>query len=271
METPENAEQLRTYEPYTYLAGRLIDWALADVSDCPGSGLLENGYADACGLRLARDEVNAWQNRFDTEIRRVAAEKKVPARLLKYLFAHETQFWPGYHEAYVEYGLGQFTELGTDFLLLWNDDYYEALCPQVLRADVCRAGYPHLDEEHQEMLRVEVLKRVNMECEECTIDYMLDRAEESVSTFADALIASCNQTGQTVYNATFRQPIEVAEFRDLWYFTLANYNSGANCLYDAIRDTRRWREPIDWAHVSERLPEGCQSARDYVKSVTRER
>lgn len=271
METPDDPAVLGTSEPYAYLAGRLIDWGLADVSECPGSGLLGNGYADACGLRLARQEVDQWQNQFDEEILRVAEEKKVPAKLLKYLFAHETQFWPGYHEPFVEYGLGQFTALGTDFLLFWNADYYSKLCPEVLRADVCRAGYPHLDEDHQEMLRVEVLRRVNMECQDCTIEYMIDRAEESVSTFADALVASCNQTGQTVYNATFSQPMEVADFRDMWYFTLANYNSGANCLYDAVRDTLRWREPIDWAHVSERLPEGCESAVEYVESVTRER
>ena len=65
--------------------------------------------------------------------------------------------------------------------------------------------------------------------------------------------------------------------RNIWrccawrYFSLANYTSGANCLYDAVREARRWRDPSDWAHVSERLPEGCESAVEYVKSVTRER
>ncbi len=271
MDTPEDPASLATEEPYAYLAGRLIDWALVDASACPGGGLLENGYADSCGLQIARHEANRWQNQFDARILQVAEERKIPAQLLKNLFAQETQFWPGYHEEYSEYGLGQFTDLGADFLLFWNPGFYSRLCPTVLRSDVCSLGYPHLEEEHQEMLRAQVLKEVNMECEDCTIGYMVTRAEDSVGTFADALVASCGQTGQTVYNATFQQPMEVAGFKDLWYFTLANYNAGANCLYDAIRDTRRWREPVDWEHVSQRLPEGCESALDYVSRLTRER
>jgi hypothetical protein len=233
--------------------------------------LLENGYADSCGLQIARSAVNAWQNQFDARILQVAQERRVPAQLLKNLFAQETQFWPGYHEEFSEYGLGQFTELGADFLLFWNPDFYTRLCSGVLRPGVCALGYPHIEDEYQEMLRAEVLKRVNMECENCTIAYMLERAQESVDMFAEALVASCKQTGQTVYNATFKQPREVTDFKNLWYFTLANYNRGANCLYDAVRDTGRWREPVDWEHVSERLPEGCVTARDYVGSVTRER
>lgn len=271
MDSPENPDALSTEEPYAYLAGRLIDWALADAAACPGGGLLENGYADACGMELARSEVNQWQNRFDERILEVAQERKIPAQLLKNIFAQETQFWPGYHEPYSEYGLGQFTDLGADFLLFWNPDFYNRLCPDVLRPDVCTLGYPHLDEKYQEMLRVEVIKRVNMECEDCRIADMLQRAQESVDMFAEALVASCRQTGQTVYNATFKQPAEVTDFKNLWYFTLLNYNRGANCLYEAVRDTRRWREPVDWEHVSQRLPEGCETGLDYVDSVTRER
>ena len=48
-----------------------------------------------CGMEVARDAVNIWQNQFDEIILNTAKDTGVPANLLKNLFATESQFWPG--------------------------------------------------------------------------------------------------------------------------------------------------------------------------------
>jgi hypothetical protein len=95
LSTPEDPAFLASEEPYSYLAGRLIAEGVVDASSCPSGGLLSNGYADNCGLEVAMPEVIEWQNQFDDQIMDVALNSKVPAQLLKNLFALESQFWPG--------------------------------------------------------------------------------------------------------------------------------------------------------------------------------
>ena len=86
---------LATISPYVYLAGNLIRRGEVDALECPDAGLGENGAANACGLEKAIPEVETWQNRFDVTILEAAGETGIPARLMKNLFAHESQFWPG--------------------------------------------------------------------------------------------------------------------------------------------------------------------------------
>ena len=105
LSTPEWPELLGTDEPYTYLAGRLITTGIVDASECPAGGLEINGYANTCGLEVARPEVDLWQDRFDEQIVQVARESGVPAQLMKNLFAKESQFWPGVFNNAKEYGL----------------------------------------------------------------------------------------------------------------------------------------------------------------------
>ena len=95
LSTPDSFQLISSEEPYFYLAGRLIAQGLVDISTCPTSGLLPNGYADTCGLERARPLVEEWQNQFDARIIEVAKESGVPGQMMKNLFAQESQFWPG--------------------------------------------------------------------------------------------------------------------------------------------------------------------------------
>ena len=76
--TPDHFELLASEEPYYYLAGRLIVQGLVDVADCPGGGLLPNGYADVCGLEKSRPVLAEWQNQFDQRIIEVSSKPGSP-------------------------------------------------------------------------------------------------------------------------------------------------------------------------------------------------
>ena len=132
-------------EPYFYLAGRLIAQGLVDVSICPSTGLLPNGYADTCGLEQARPLLVTWQNQFDQRIVEVAKQTGIPAQLMKNLFSQESQFWPGVFRVPYEYGLGQLTDNGVDSIFLWQPDFFNQFCPLVLHEDACKGGYLSLN------------------------------------------------------------------------------------------------------------------------------
>jgi hypothetical protein len=180
LSTPDDQVFLSTGEPLQYLAGRLIFQGLVDATECPNNGLLENGYADACGLSKARPMVDLWQNQFDPRILAVAQESGLPAQLLKNLFAQESQFWPGVFRVAKEYGLGQLTDTGADAVLLWNDSFYNQFCPLVLAEEACARGYLRLDENERAILRGALAVQANADCANCPTGIDLTHANFSV-------------------------------------------------------------------------------------------
>lgn len=265
LSTPSDETLLASDEPYQYLAGRLIFQGLVDASDCPNNGLLTNGYADACGLARARSMVDLWQNQFDPQILSVSRELGLPARLMKNIFAQESQFWPGTFRVVKENGLGQLTDLGADTVLLWNASFFNQFCPLVLADEACTGGYLRLEDEEREILRGALASEANADCADCPAGVDLTHANFSVMLFAQGILANCGQVGQTITNATQALPGEVSSYEDLWRFTLANYNGGAGCLAYAIHTTWSLREPLDWAHVSTHLTPPCQGVIGYVE------
>ncbi len=269
LSTPSQEVLLATDQPYQYLAGRLIFQGLVDASECPGNGLLENGYADACGLEKARSMVSLWQNQFDDQIIRVAQETGLPAQILKNLFAQESQFWPGTFRVAHENGLGQLTDLGADTILLWNPSFYNQFCPLVLAEETCARGYLKLGEEERLILRGALANQANSDCPECPAGVDLTHADFSIHLFAQSILANCGQVGQTITNATQQSPGAVSSYEDLWRFTLANYNGGPGCLAFAIHTTWALREPLDWEHVSTHFTQPCQGVLGYVNLIAR--
>ena len=266
--TPETPELLATDVPYSYLAGRLISQGLVDASACPGGGLLANGYADACGLEVARPMVEEWQNQFDLQIIQVAQDTGVPAQLMKNIFAQESQFWPGVFRVPNEFGLGQLTDNGAETVLLWNPTFFEQFCPLVLDESVCARGYIYLDAESQAILRGALALQANADCTDCEAGIDLSSAEFSISLFANTLLANCEQVAQIVYNATGQIAGQVSSYEDLWRYTLANYHTGPGCLSYAMYTSWAARATMDWEHVSNYLTEPCESAIPYVENVT---
>ena len=266
--TPEVPELLATDIPYSYLAGRLISQGLVDASTCLSEGLLANGYADACGLDLARDKVEEWQNRFDLQIIQVAQETGVPAQLMKNIFAQESQFWPGVFRVPNEFGLGQLTDNGAETILLWNPTFFEQFCPLVLDQEACQRGYIYLDTENQAILRGALALQASADCPTCEAGIDLTNTEFSIRLFANTLLANCEQIAQIMYNATGKIAGQVSSYEDLWRFTVANYHIGPGCLSYAMYTSYAARATMDWEHISDYLTESCESVIPYVANVT---
>jgi len=87
LSTPSEEVFLASDEPYQYLAGRLISQELVDVTECPASGLMSNGYADACGLSKAKSVVDSVAKPIRHSNLKRCPETGLPAQLLKNLFA----------------------------------------------------------------------------------------------------------------------------------------------------------------------------------------
>lgn len=269
LSTPTQVEELSSDIPYTYLAANLILQGSVDARSCPDGGLAPGNVVNQCGLEKSRDAVRAWQNQFDGLIYSTAEQTSVPARLLKGLFARESQFWPGIFQAAGDIGLGQLTENGADTALFWNRSFYNQFCPLVMDSETCGLGYPNLDEEHQAALRRALVGSVNASCEECPLGLDLSQADFSIKVFANTLIANCEQTGQVIYNYTGRSPGEAASYEDLWKFTLVNYNAGGGCLAQGITGAQGTSGlPLTWATVSPHLTGACSGSVDYVNDIS---
>jgi len=266
--TPLNASDLYTEVSLHYLAAMLITNNQADASNCLNGGLDSPLSANQCGLSAARDQVIAWQNRFDQQILSVGRETGVPAQLLKNVFSRESQFWPGMFINYKEAGLGQLTDQGAQTVLLWNRSFFDQFCPLVLHQSRCDLGFGNLPEKEQAMLQGALVKKVNASCVDCSGGIDLTQAEFSVRVFAETMTANCIQTGKIITNTTGLLPGKAASYSDLWRFTLINYNAGAGCLTTAIKRTYLAGEPLNWENVSTRLEVACTGALGYVEDIS---
>jgi hypothetical protein len=267
--TPKHSEELSSDIPYTYLATNLILQGAVNASACADGGLLPGGGVNQCGLEKSRPAVIDWQNQFDELILSTARETAVPARLLKNLFARESQFWPGIYQGATDVGLGQLTEDGADTTLFWNGSFYEQFCPMVLSEDACGVGYVRLKEEQRVALRRALVGSVNAMCENCPLGIDLAHADFSIVVFAHTMIANCEQTGQIVRNYTGKTPGDAASYEDLWKFTLVNYNAGGSCLAEGM--TRALGEGLEltWDNMSPFLFGACSGAVDYVNDISK--
>ncbi|MCX6082282.1 MAG: hypothetical protein NTW32_22360 [Chloroflexi bacterium] len=271
--TPASSDDLKSNIPYNYLAANLIIQGITNASECPNGGLLSDGSVNACGLKTASGDVEEWQNRFDQLIFKVAKDDDVPAQLLKNIFSHESQFWPGVFRNGTDVGLGQMTDGGADTTLLWNPSFYQQFCPLVLNESVCQSkGFANLSSASQALLRGALVGSVDASCADCPLGLDLSRADFSVSIFAHSLLANCEQAGKIVKNVTSVMPGQKVDYETLWRFTLVNYNAGSGCLADALTQAYDASSPdsLSWDRVSGALDVVCPGAADYVEKVIRD-
>jgi hypothetical protein len=269
LSTPDNNALIASDQAYYYLAGRLIAQGLVSAENCPGGGLLPNGYADACGLENARPFVEEWQNQFDQRIIETAKETDIPAQLLKNLFAQESQFWPGIFKVPYEFGLGQITDNGADAILLWDDDFFNQFCPLILLQDACDQGYLHLEAHDQAILRGALALQAKSDCSECPTGIDLTNVDFSLALFANSIKANCEQVAQIVYNATREMPGSVSTYEDLWRMTVANYHAGPGCISYAVYMAWSKTGNLTWDEVSAELPDPCNGVIPYVEKITK--
>jgi len=267
LSTPTQSETLGTDVSYTYLAENLIRKGAVDASACANNGLLPDGGASACGMEAARTAVTDWQNQFDELILSVAKESGVPAHLLKNMFAKESQFWPG-ASSKTDVGLGQLTEKGADTTLMWNPPFFYQFCPLITDSSNCKNGYLGMDDKQREFTRQSLINAVNADCDNCPLGIDLQRANFSISVFAQTLLANCGQAGQLVKNFTGGAAGNSATYEDLWKLTLANYNAGSGCVGDALDATMTSKQTLTWENISTHFSPACQTAVEYVNDIS---
>jgi hypothetical protein len=269
LSTPATAQGLESDIPYNYLAGKLIQYGLANADSCPANGLLPSGYASPCGLEKTREAVRLWQNQFDEKIFQAAVKNAVPAQLLKRIFGQESQFWFGESGDGVHFGPGQTTEPGLDPLFLWYPTYYNQVCPAVFPSETCQTSYGDLPSSQKAMIRGYFLsRRINISCPSCANKVDLIKATDTIDIFAKLLIANCQQVNLMVTNLTGRKAGTDSSYEDLWRFTLANYNAGAGCISGALESAFTGGELLDWASVSSKFSGNCTKAVNYVTGIT---
>jgi hypothetical protein len=267
--TPSQIELMASNNKYYYLAAELIRAGLVNVEGCANYGLESSFAANTCGLQKSDQLVVSWQNQFDNVILSVAQTENMSATMMKNIIGRESQFWPGVYSGMSEVGLGQMTEGGADTLLMWNEVFYNQYCNALLGEGQCAKGYNNLPEYERGYLKGALLSNLNTFCSDCISKVNLDQTNFSVEVLSSTLLASCEQTGQVVYNLTGKAAGSSASYDDLWKLTLVNYNAGVGCLNESIKKTIAENLPLNWENISTRLDKGCQGAIDYVNDITK--
>jgi hypothetical protein len=252
LEQPLTIQYLYTTNRYIYLVSHLIKAGHVDASDCQNSGLYSDGSANPCGEKAAAELVLEWQNRYNDQIFQAAVKHNIPARVLKGILAQETQFWPTSEDPY-ELGLGKITENGADMLLMWNLDYYLAICSPIYSEIGCSAGYSNLAPVQQTILRRAVFDQVGTQYE--------------IDMLAAALYASAAQINQIIRNTAQKEPFEVATFEDMWKFTIANYHIGSGCVGVGMENISDSGSNFTWDELVNNMVGDCKNAKIYVESV----
>lgn len=270
--SPETADGLQTGMPYYFLAGKLIQLGLVDASQCNNGGMewTTDNYlaANSCGMQVALPTVIRWQNQYDEAILSTAKQTGIPANLLKNVFRQESQFWPSIYSTHEEAGLGMITEYGADMLLRWRPTVFAQVCPLALSQEACRGGYEKLTPSSRATLRGLLYRLVNAGCPSCPEKVNLEQARFSVGIFAESLLASCQQTNQTLWNIMDMDPSDYITYADMWRFTLVNYNAGPGCLSRAVQAAWDEDPKLTWGRIAAALPAECKNAVRYVDSIT---
>jgi hypothetical protein len=265
LDYPRSIEELYTEYNYYYLAAMLIQNNVVNASQCPNNGLQSLTTANQCGVEVARPVVIEWQNQYDSKIYETGVRFGVPARLLKKVFAIESQFWPAIYIDILESGFGQLNDTGADALLMFNPYFFSQFCPLILHPNTCSQGYLAIPDSARALLRGALVRQVNATCPDCPQGVNRSRALSSIPVFAEVLKANCRQVDYLVRNTTNKKSGEVADYVDLWKLTIANYNAGPGCTSRAIETAWKEDKDLDWNIVVNYFKaKECQSAPFYV-------
>ena len=264
LRTDVSPEDLVTSRRYDLLAGKLLFTGIVAGSDCPSYGLSLEGSPNGCGIELSQNAVDAWQNQYDPWIAAVSAQNGVPVRVVKAVIAVESQFWPGSDWGKGEIGLGQMTEFGADLLLTWQADRYRQVCQQTFGAATCAQPYQYLEYGQQAALRGSLIRSIDATCPSCKGGVDLAKGEQQIQVLAEALNASCRQTGYLFRRASGNSPSVSISYEDFWKAVLANYHAGSGCLLQALQSAGRRKS---WPAIAAAFPRGCLSGAEYVRRI----
>lgn len=252
--------QINTKKTLHNLTRNLILNGIVDTSSCPTGGLSVGlDWPTTCGLETAASTMIEWQNQFDEYIWLAGKEHGIPPKILKTLIEVESQFWPGNSRFYLdEFGLGQINQLGVDVLLRKDPSLYQEICPTILSD--CALPYVSLDATQQALIRGALVQSVDATCPSCEYGLDLDVAKDSISLIARLLKSNCQQVGDIL-----DERLEDVVYEDLWRFTLGSYHSGISCFNNAVNETKKAGNDINWENVGSELK--CGKGEDYVNGV----
>jgi hypothetical protein len=256
---PQSASELHTEENFYFLAGQLITNKVVDASTCPAGGLALNGYANACGMSVAKPTVIVLQNSLDEAILKAWKNVGVPPVLLKNLIRVESQFWPSQH-AQTHFGYGHITNIGIRNALEWNRDLYAKVCP-ASAGGTCASSYTTANQ---------ILASLMITCPTCQYGVDLTQADRTVDVLAEVVLGYCYQTAQLIYNATGWLSSNAVDYPTLWKLTLMDYNAGSECVFTTVRDTfNATQGPMSWGELSVRVDgEQCIRGYTYANQIT---
>ena len=167
-----------------------------------------------------------------------------------------------------EYGLGHLTLMGADTTMRWDAPFYDAVCASSFSSDTCSKAYRDQPEDIQAALMGVVVQRANAECSDCKYYLDLSKAERSIPTFAETLLANASFVKRVVKLTTRSQAADVVAYEDLWKFTLTSYNAGPGCFANAFITLVNNRNPLTWHNLSMQLEPGCRGAIPYVEFIS---
>jgi len=210
---PETADELFSNDTLMWLAGNLIDARVVDASSCPAGGLGADGYANACGMALAKVNVIEIQNSLNQPILDAWVDVGVPPVLLKQVIRYESQFWPSQENTY-HYGFGHVTPIGILNAAEWDPALLKSICGNNSATCTLANLDPYV-----------ILDQMITTCATCPNGIDAGRAATSVNLLAHVLMGYCNQTAQLVYNASGWRSNLVVDYPTIWKLTLMNYNA----------------------------------------------
>ena len=256
---PESADELRTNEDHFFLAGQLISNNIVNANFCPSGGLTLNGYANACGIAVARPAVLFIQNMLNEPILQAYKDTGVPPVLLKQLISVESEFWPSQY-MYSHYGFGHITNMGMRNALQWNPNLVAKVCSPSSTED-CRTSVAIADQ---------ILNSLVATCPTCKYGIDPIIANRSVDILAEVVLGYCLQTARIIFNATERHSSTVVDYATIWKLTLMNYNAGSTCVYDTVLATfKKTQGRMDWSQISANVSgDLCFRGLTYANQIT---
>jgi len=114
------------------------------------------------------------------------------------------------------------------------------------------------------MLRGLVLRSLDASCPTCQSGIDPAKGDQAVTVLAETVAASCTQSGRIIRIATGKSPAASMSYEDFWRFVLANYHSGAGCMFRALQSSGN---PTNWPAIAAGLPIGCQSGSMYIRRI----
>jgi hypothetical protein len=183
-------------------------------------------------------DMDAWQNQLDPAIYQAGQTIKVPPKLLKAMFAQETQFWPlndPVSPSRGETGLGQLTDDGADLVLHYSPDLFKQWCHVAIDKSFCWAGYDLLSPDQRQMVRDVLRAALNITG---TPRQAMQEAQGQVETWAMVL--------KTYYCAA-GEVVRAVGTAPSWEYALAAYHAGPECVRggDICPDGQKYVEEVE--------------------------